>query len=280
MANGAYIGIDGLAKKIKGGYVGVDGVARKIIKAYVGVDGVARLCWSSDAGSGGVPYAIGSRSVSSAKTAVTSISGLEFEPSYVFFFNPTTIPTGSYTYYNGVIGNVVLNTKTYGGAIDLYYGCEVLSDYGHTEGYSDYISLGARGSNMKTRYFTTGEYYYTVVGQGNGDNVLYGVKTTSTRGNTLTFDIGKGKTVKDVKVFFDGGGTYDESRYEDCTFGVYNNSVYCARAVPDNSDSYYTGNIYKTTKDYTVSDGVLTLNSYSSDYPFYEGNYYYCIVLE
>lgn len=45
MAKGAYVGVDGVARKIKKGYVGVDSKARKIKKAYVGVGGVARPCW-------------------------------------------------------------------------------------------------------------------------------------------------------------------------------------------------------------------------------------------
>lgn len=48
MAKGAYIGVNGVARKIKKGYVGVDGVARKIKKAYIGIGGVARLCWSGE----------------------------------------------------------------------------------------------------------------------------------------------------------------------------------------------------------------------------------------
>ena len=48
MAKRAYIGVDGVARKIKKGYIGVDGVARKIKKAYIGVGGVARLCWSTE----------------------------------------------------------------------------------------------------------------------------------------------------------------------------------------------------------------------------------------
>lgn len=46
MAKKAYIGIDGVARKIKKGYIGIDGVARKIKKAYIGIGGVARPCWS------------------------------------------------------------------------------------------------------------------------------------------------------------------------------------------------------------------------------------------
>ncbi len=46
MGKGAFVGVDGIARKIKSGYIGVDNVARKIKKAYVGVGGVARPCWS------------------------------------------------------------------------------------------------------------------------------------------------------------------------------------------------------------------------------------------
>ena len=46
MAKKAYIGVDGIAHKIKKGYIGVNGVARKIKKAYIGIGGVARPCWS------------------------------------------------------------------------------------------------------------------------------------------------------------------------------------------------------------------------------------------
>jgi hypothetical protein len=46
MAKKAYIGVDGVARKVKKGYIGVEGLARKIKKAYIGVGGVARPCWS------------------------------------------------------------------------------------------------------------------------------------------------------------------------------------------------------------------------------------------
>ena len=46
MAKRAYLGIDGMARKIKRGYIGVNEAARKIKKAYIGVGGVARPCWS------------------------------------------------------------------------------------------------------------------------------------------------------------------------------------------------------------------------------------------
>ena len=48
MAKGAYVGVDGKARKIKKGYVGVDNVARKVKKGYVGVGGVARPFFSAE----------------------------------------------------------------------------------------------------------------------------------------------------------------------------------------------------------------------------------------
>lgn len=50
MSKGAYIGIEGVARKVKDIYIGVDGVAGKVKKAYLGVNGVASLCWEDRAG--------------------------------------------------------------------------------------------------------------------------------------------------------------------------------------------------------------------------------------
>lgn len=47
MSKATYVGIDGIAHKVKKMYVGIDGVARKIKKGYIGVDGVARQFFSS-----------------------------------------------------------------------------------------------------------------------------------------------------------------------------------------------------------------------------------------
>lgn len=45
MSKKTYIGVGGVAHKVKKGYIGVDGVARRIKKAYIGIGGVARPCW-------------------------------------------------------------------------------------------------------------------------------------------------------------------------------------------------------------------------------------------
>lgn len=47
MSKSAYVGIEGLARKVKKIFVGVDGVARKVKKGYVGLNGVAKQFFSS-----------------------------------------------------------------------------------------------------------------------------------------------------------------------------------------------------------------------------------------
>lgn len=43
MAKGMYVGVNGVAKKVKTMYVGVGGVAKRVKRAYIGVNGVAKL---------------------------------------------------------------------------------------------------------------------------------------------------------------------------------------------------------------------------------------------
>lgn len=47
MGKGAFINLNGTAKKIKSIYFGINGIARKIKKVYVGVNGVAKQVFSS-----------------------------------------------------------------------------------------------------------------------------------------------------------------------------------------------------------------------------------------
>ena len=46
MAKAQYIGVNGVARKVKKDYIGVGGVARKVKSGYIGVDGVARKFFS------------------------------------------------------------------------------------------------------------------------------------------------------------------------------------------------------------------------------------------
>lgn len=46
MARRAYVGVEGIARKVKRGYIGVDDIARRIKKIYIGIGGIARPCFS------------------------------------------------------------------------------------------------------------------------------------------------------------------------------------------------------------------------------------------
>lgn len=48
MAAAQYIGIGGVARKVKSQFVGIGGVARKVKNGFVGVNGVARKCFGGE----------------------------------------------------------------------------------------------------------------------------------------------------------------------------------------------------------------------------------------
>ena len=50
MANGQYVGVNGVARKVTSPYIGVAGVARNVTTGYVGVDGVARMFFAPEGG--------------------------------------------------------------------------------------------------------------------------------------------------------------------------------------------------------------------------------------
>ena len=50
MAKEAYVGSDGLARRVTAVYVGAVGAARAVKRAYVGEGGVARLFWEAPQG--------------------------------------------------------------------------------------------------------------------------------------------------------------------------------------------------------------------------------------
>lgn len=241
-------------------------VARKIKKAYIGdANGLARLCWSGS----GIPNVTGNLTLSS-RTTIMSISGLEFEPVYVFCFDPST-RSSSGTWYQGMISDVPKSGQNYGRLLINDYPSSVYLNYGQNSYSNGTLTLTANHStNTTTMYFTKGTYYYTVVGGGDGDNVLYGTTTLSAASSTLTVNIGEGKTVVDVKIY---GDTGDPST--NCSYAVYNNRVYGGTYESE----YGTYSVVSTTKNYSVNNGVLTLNAYSSSYKFPKGTYYYCIVL-
>ena len=264
MAKGCYIGVDSVAKKVKKGYIGVDGVAKKIKKAYIGDEnGIARLCWESS-----VPYITGTKSISSASNTL-SITGLNFTPAYVFCFNPNSSSSSN---YSGIIGTV----PSSGGAL-----CNDIPSRVSVHGQNTYsngtLTLKAVTSGGSTKKFDTGSYYYTLVGSEEDDNILYGTFTTSAAASSIKMDIGTGKKIVDVKLYYNSTSNSKQTM-SGCSYAVYNNNVYYANY--DSEIGFYGAAGQYATKYYNLSNGVLTFNSYSNNYPFYKGTYYYCIVLE
>lgn len=48
MSEGAYVGVNGVARQVMKGYIGVDGVSRRITNAYIGIDNVGERVFSAD----------------------------------------------------------------------------------------------------------------------------------------------------------------------------------------------------------------------------------------
>lgn len=111
MAKKAYIGVSGVARKIKKGYIGVNGVARRIKKAYIGVGGVARPCWSGGEltfyGPLHVGLSEGGRSITATQTSTHAIfaGGVRDSSTYgstVDFIDASLTRSASGTVYSGL----------------------------------------------------------------------------------------------------------------------------------------------------------------------------------
>lgn len=81
MAKAQYIGVSGVARKVKQPYVGVSGVARKVKSSYVGVSGVARQFFQ-----GGVPAS----SLAVGSSVYLKENGTNVEYLVVHQGNPST----------------------------------------------------------------------------------------------------------------------------------------------------------------------------------------------
>ena len=119
MSKGAYIGVNGVARKITKAYIGVNSIARKIKKAYIGIGGVARPCW----GNGELAYygTITPLSVERHNLAATTVGnyalfgGGSTNYSTVDAYNqsltrstPTALNTGRYSLAATTVGNYAL----------------------------------------------------------------------------------------------------------------------------------------------------------------------------
>ena len=141
MSKGAYVGVNGVARKVKKIYTGIDNVARKVKKGYVGIGGVARPFFRAE--SPLVYYGtITPLSVARSSLAATSIGnyalfGGGMSPSdrdTVDAYNdslvksiPTVLSVARYNLAATSVGNHALfgggygDSSTYKDTVDAYY---------------------------------------------------------------------------------------------------------------------------------------------------------------
>jgi len=137
MSKGAYIGVGGVARKIKNIYIGVDGVARKVKKAWIGVNGVARLFYSSE------PSYYTTLSNMSTGTGSSTVSdrGKAKNPSYAMFCFGNTKNVDS---YNKSLTHSILQAHSFNACVETcgaWIGQYAISDYGYIQGEGTSKSL-------------------------------------------------------------------------------------------------------------------------------------------
>ena len=240
MAKKAYIGVDGVAKKVKKIYVGVDGKARKVKKGYIGVGGVARPFWAggeltyygkvsglsmhayyqesttvngygfarTNTGEG----ANGATAVSPTLT-VTKLSNLD-SPGYYQY----PAENGKYAIFCGgrsiVIGS---------GEAEYFYPHATAYDTSYTK-----KSASSTGFNAVYRGARAGNsaLFFGVWRDYGGSNVVIGynqalTKTNTTRSNSSSITSGAASTVGNRAVFV----TYEHSHVDEEDGWSYSKSV-------------------------------------------------------
>lgn len=245
MAKKAYVGVDGVARKIKKGYIGVGGLARKIKKGYIGVGGVARPFW----GGGEVVY-WGNKSQYSTKDR-RIISMASVGDYAILYGGAVTDSTYSnrlgYAYveaYNSSLtrttANTISNDKRYGS------GGGTIGNYALFVGGDDASTSGTSKTKYVSRY---------------NASLTRGTVSTLTDGFILPNCANIGE---DFIVF--GGYRYseiwDDVIYNMRTFVAYNPSL---------TGSQITS-VYDTDVMVSVGDYVLCVGGYYVDTESESGN--------
>lgn len=175
MAKGAYIGVDGKARKVKKIYIGVNNVAKKVKKAYIGVDGKARLCYS---GVGVISYYGEITSLAATMQNPTTASAV----NYALFTSGTSV-----TAYNKSLSR---STPTAISPYQTYCGGAAVGDYavfaggctnGNSAGTSKVSTVTAYSSSLvKSNPTALSVARYNVAGNTiNGNAIFAGGSTGS-----------------------------------------------------------------------------------------------------
>lgn len=136
MAKGTYVGVAGVARKVKSQYVGVAGVARKVKKAYAGVAGVARLCWQSGGGTAIPTFAISPSTGARSVDVGNSISWTVTTNSDGEIYATVSSSSGSTSCaYLRTIGNTVTAKGLCAGSVTVEIGVGETGDYAAAKTY-------------------------------------------------------------------------------------------------------------------------------------------------
>lgn len=179
MAKGAYIGVDGKARKIKKAYIGVDGKARKIKKAYIGIGGVARPCWSSG--------------------------------ELAYYGTITNLRKGTYNLAATTVGNYALFAGGYGWNDDVRGSTNTVTAYNNTLTRSSPSDLNKKTNKLTAT--TVGNYALFGGGDG-GSAAMTSYSTSLTRGTPEKLNVTSSADVNGCSAttianyaLFAGGGT-------------------------------------------------------------------------
>lgn len=201
MAKGAYVGVNGIARKVKKGYVGVDDIAHKIKKAYIGIGGIARPCF----GSLGVEY----------YGTITSLSAARY---YIGTgeFNNRAVFAGGYSqlYSNGEYKSNNYNIiETYDNSLTKANLSATLS-----------TPRGSMSSAIAGNYLIFGNGSST---QSNVENATDALNSSFTKTNLNTFSVARveyGAASTGNYALFAGGGTRTTTGYKNIV-EAYNSSL-------------------------------------------------------
>lgn len=240
--------------------IAVYSVARKIKKAYIGDEnGLARLCWSES-----IPYLAGNITLSSNSSSIT-INNIDFVPKYVMCLSFKIDNSSTYT-MTGMISEIPTPSGTYSGAISKMN--PTWGNIGKAEYSSTSKALTLTPTNGSTTYkFWAGTYYYLIA--SDLPNVIFGTQTLNMDKTPITINIGDATEIDKMMIYAAPYNDYN------VTYGVKDTTLYAAEW----DDASYEYNTTRKTKTitYSISNGVLTLNGYSSNYPF--GRYLYYLIV-
>lgn len=278
MANGAYIGVDGTARKIRSLYVGVSGVARKIKKAYIGVGGVARLIFKSGSGTPGFYGATPTVAYTAHSVAASSVG------SYgIFTGGATATATSSAAVTTACAYNTAL-TKTSLTALSSARCRHAGSPVGD---YALFAGGAATNSTAGTTHATV-DTYSSALTKGSAANLSYG------RNSLAGASVGKAHAIflGGVHPNTSAARTNVDSFNANLTMTKLDNCITTqdARGVSTENYAFFGGGttgsaandrIYKYDANLTRTQGLLTSKkytiggAYAGNYVIFAGGYKY-----